>query len=175
MSMTSSQTASYNNLALFSNLKKFESLIGYNFCMSKDFKKAISLVFRDGEKVLVLKRSPNKESFPNAWSIPSTYIFDDETPSETANRLVKRKLGIDSVTLQEIPLGTSPIVDRGEYDFQMTDYVVISHRGSLEFDLDEYIEMRWVTPQELLALINDENGGEMGECTRTFLTSEKLL
>jgi isopentenyldiphosphate isomerase len=143
--------------------------------MNKVFKQALSLVFRDGEKVLVLKRSPHKESFPSAWSIPSTYIHGDETPQETANRLIKRKLGIQNITLDQTPLGISPVVDRGDYEFQMTDYVVKSYQGNIEFDPNEYTELRWVTPQELLILIKNENRGEMGECTRTFLTSEKLL
>lgn len=143
--------------------------------MNKDFKEAISLVFRDGVKVLVLKRSSNKVSFPNAWSIPSTYIHDGESVTETANRLVKRKLGLKQVILNVVPLGASPVVDRGEYDFKMTDYVVESQKGEIDFDAGEYTEMRWVTPAELLDLINRENNGEMGECTRTFLTSENLL
>ncbi len=148
--------------------------MGYTFSMSKDFKKAISLVFRDGEKVLVLKRSPDKESFPGAWSIPSTYVYGEETSGETANRLVKRKLGIESVTLNELPLGVSPIVDRGDYDFVMTDYVVSSYKGEIDFDADEYTEMRWVIPVELLRLIQDENSGEMGECTRTSFSLQRI-
>jgi len=79
------------------------------------------------------------------------------------------------VTLNEVPLGVSPVVDRGEYDFKMTDFVVESQKGNIDFDAEEYTEMRWVTPVELLGLINGENNGEMGECTRTFLTSENLL
>lgn len=143
--------------------------------MGKDFKKAISLVFRDGEKVLVLKRSEHKASFSGAWSLPSMYIHDDETHAETANRLVKRKLGIKSVTLHESPLGVSPVVDRGDYVFEMTDYAVSSYVGEINFEAQEYTEMKWVTPIELLGFIQDENGGEMGECTRTFLASENLL
>jgi ADP-ribose pyrophosphatase YjhB (NUDIX family) len=143
--------------------------------MNKDFRKAISLVFWDKEKVLVLRRSELKESFPGAWSIPSTYIHSDETLQETANRLAKRKLNIEDVVLSEVPLGISPIVDRGEYDFVMTDYLVKNYSGNITFNTEEYTEMRWVTPVELLQLINVENGGQMGECTRVFLTSEQLL
>ncbi len=149
------------------------------FCMSKDFKEAISLVFRDLDKVLVLKRSPNKDSFPNAWSIPSTYIRPGENVSQVANRLVKTKLGLEQVTLNKVPLGVSPLVDRGEYDLKMTDYVVEGYEGNINFNTEEYTEeyteMRWVTPIKLLDLINKENGGQMGECTRTLLISENLL
>tara|TARA_B100000745_G_C20123821_1_gene384861 strand:+ start:737 stop:1174 length:438 start_codon:yes stop_codon:yes gene_type:complete len=142
---------------------------------NREFKKAISLVFRNGDKVLVLKRSPNKESFPNAWSIPSTYIHENETPSEAGGRLVKRKLNLGGVALSSQPLGISSIVDRGAYDFQMADFEVESYDGEIVFSPDEYTEMKWVTPHELKELIDIENGGEMGECTRTFLKSENII
>lgn len=141
----------------------------------KPHKTAISLVFKESDKVLALKRSPNKESFPNAWSIPSTYIHEGESPSDAANRLVKRKLNLESVTLEETPIGTSGVVDRGKYTFEMTDYTVKEYTGDISYNTDEYTGMRWVTKEELLTLINTENNGEMGECTRTFLTSEEVL
>lgn len=143
--------------------------------MDSGFKKAISLVFKDGEKVLVLKRSPSKASFPNAWSFPSTYVQDGESLEETAERLVKRKLGIDKIVLNKLPIGTSPVVDRGDYHLQMTDYAVDSYEGEIEFNPTEYTAMKWVTPDELLQLIQEENNGKLGECTKTFLRAEKLL
>lgn len=143
--------------------------------MSKSFKKAISLVFKVGDKVLVLKRSPDKASFPSAWSLPSTYVQDGESLEATSERLVKRKLGIDKIVLNKTSIGTSPIVDRGDYDFQMTDYEVTSHEGEIDFNPTEYTDMKWLTPAELLGLIQVENNGKMGECTKTFLRSEKLL
>ena len=142
---------------------------------AKEFREAIALVFQDDEKILVLKRSPNKESFPNAWSIPSTYIHEGEISAEAANRLVKRKLNLASVTLKKEPIGISDIVDRGSYDFQMTDFEVESYVGDIVFNPEEYIEMKWVAPVELKNLIETENDGEMGECTRTFLKSKNLI
>lgn len=143
--------------------------------MSKEIRDAISLIFRDNEKVLVLKRSPNKESFPNAWSIPSIYILANETAKEAADRLVKRKLGLEKVYIQETPIGTSPVVDRGDTKLRMTDYEVVSFEGEINFNTEEYTEMKWVTPQKLLELIHKDNNGEMGECTKTFLASENLI
>jgi hypothetical protein len=35
--------------------------------------------------------------------------------------------------------------------------------------------MRWVSPEELKRLIQIENHGAMGECTKTFLKSEGLI
>ncbi len=139
--------------------------------MNKEFKSAIALVFRLHNQVLVLKSSLNKDTFPGAWSLPSTYVYEGETVEETANRLVKRKLKLESVVLEEKPLGVSPVVDRGDYDFVMSDYEVKSYVGEIGFDSAEYTEMRYVTIPELVELINNDNGGVMGECTKTFLAS----
>ncbi len=139
--------------------------------MSKEFRAAIALVFKQDDKVLVLKRSLTKETFPGAWSLPSTFVYEGETVEETANRLVKRKLGLESVVLEEKPLGVSSVVDRGDYDFVMSDYVVKSLVGEICFDTAEYTEMRFLTVPELVELINTDNGGVMGECTKTFLAS----
>lgn len=139
--------------------------------MSKDFKSAIALIFRQDGRVLVLKRSLTKETFPGAWSLPSTYVYEGETREETANRLVKRKLGLASVILEEKPLGVSPVVDRGDYDFVMSDYEVKNFVGEICFDSAEYTEMKFVTIPELVELIQNDNDGVMGECTKTFLTS----
>lgn len=142
--------------------------------LKKELKPAISIVFRDGNTVLVLKRSLFKETFPGAWSLPSTYV-NGENVAVAANRLVKRKLLIDEVVLKPDFIGVSPIVEKDTFFLHMTDYEVDSFKGEISFDKDEYVEMRWVTPVELLDLITTENHGEIGECTRTFLISEGLL
>lgn len=141
----------------------------------KPLKKAISLIFKEGDKVWVFKRSLQKEAHPGAWSLPSTYIHEDEKVTETAQRVVKRKLGLQSVSLQSEPLGVSPVVEKDTYYLQMADYIVMSYEGILTFDAEEYTQQRLVTAMELLSLINDENEGEMGECTRTYLKSEGVI
>ena len=123
----------------------------------KPLKEAISLIFRHGNKVWVFKRSDNKKTHPSAWSLPSTYIHQGETIAETANRLVRRKLGLDSVILHPEPLGQSPVVDKEMFLLQMTDYLVDSYSGVIAFDPSEYTEKRLVTAAELLNLIKEEN------------------
>lgn len=135
---------------------------------------AISLVFKSAEKVFVVRRSSSKPSYPGAWSIPSTYVHDGEDVAHAAKRLVQNKLGLSDVTLGSI-IGVSPIVNRGTHELQMTDILVDSSVGEFVLNLDEYTESRWVTVKELAELIERENGGQMGECTKTLLKSEGLL
>ena len=141
----------------------------------KPLKKAISLIFREGEQVRVFKRSMSKETYPGVWSLPSTYLAETETATEAANRLVRRKLGLESVELESLPIGESQIVDKQTYLLQMTDYKVLGYEGSIVIDPQEYTEELPVLPSELLVLINRENAGIMGECTKTFLQSEGVI
>ena len=58
---------------------------------------------------------------------------------------------------------------RGSFDFAMTDYIVDTYFGQLDFVRTEYTVMKWVTPSELLALIQEENRGEVGGVQERFL------
>ena len=69
----------------------------------------------------------------------------------------------------------SPVVDRGDHLLQMSDFLVKEYQGEIKLNEDEYTEMKWVTPRELKELIETENNGEMGECTRNFLRYQGLI
>jgi len=51
----------------------------------EEFKRYSGVVVKNGDKILLCKRSPN-ESLPNEWSIPSGGIENGETPKEAALR-----------------------------------------------------------------------------------------
>lgn len=140
----------------------------------KELRQAISLIFKKDNKVFVVKRSDKKESFPNFWSIPSTYIHEGETPTIAANRLAAKKLGVSNIVLDKNPIGVSDVVEREKDKLQMTDFNVISYDGELTLNPNEYTEYRWLSSQELKELLEKEHNGVMGECTRTFLKSEGL-
>lgn len=140
----------------------------------KETKQALSLVFRDGENVFIVRRSEDKKSFPGFWSIPSTHIHKGESKEDAANRLGAKKLGISNIKLQEKPIGVSEVVERESDMLQMTDVLVTSYEGALTLNPEEYTEYTWVNPEELKNLLEEESGDEMGECTRVFLKSEGL-
>ncbi|NQV12535.1 NUDIX hydrolase [Candidatus Uhrbacteria bacterium] len=138
--------------------------------MKKDNKNAISLIFHGEEgKVLIVKRSDAKESFPGFWSLPSTYIHDDESPLEAANRLAQRKLGIDSVSLGR-SIGSNKR-DKGDLVLTMEDFEVASFTGELKLDPDEYTDLKWLTKDGLRKLLEVEHDGKMGQCCEVFLAS----
>lgn len=141
----------------------------------KPRRKALSLIFSSEEgKVLSVKRSPSKDSFPNFWSLPSTWIKDNETSLQAAQRLSETKLGLKSVNIAQEPLGTSE-ADRNTFVLDMSDYEVISFQGDINLNPEEYTDKRWVTPEELKDIFDKEYNGIMGECCRAFLEAKGLV
>lgn len=141
----------------------------------KPERKAISLVLKSPEgKILTTKRSMKKDSFSGFWSLPSTYLTENESAKSAANRLVKQKLGLTEVKLLDKPIGVG-IDKREKYVLRMEDFQVANYNGQFYLNTQEYSEMRWVEPKELKELLRKENNGQMGECTRVFLKSESLL
>jgi ADP-ribose pyrophosphatase YjhB (NUDIX family) len=141
----------------------------------KELKEAIALVFKEGDKVWAFKRSMSKTVYQGLWSIPSTYIEAEESVAEAANRLAQKKLGLQSVVIAPRPLGESGAVEKEKIFLSMQDYEVLSYIGTITFNLDEYVEERLVTPQELLELVNAQDVADKGECTKTFLRAEGLI
>ena len=139
----------------------------------KPYRQAIALIFYNDNKVLTVKRSGLSDSFPNFWSLPSTWLAEGETTLQAAQRLTQRKLGLHSIHVAQKPVGHSE-ADRGTYILQMSDYEVIEPYGDIRLNPEIYVDMRWVTPQELKKVIDKEHNGVMGECCRAFLQSKGL-
>lgn len=141
----------------------------------KPVRKAISLVFKnENGRHLIIRRSKFKDTYPNSWSIPSTYLQNEETPKKAATRLVKNKLSLEEVDINPVPIGTSK-VDRGDYILQMSDFKVTNYKGSFKLNLSEYTDMKWVTINELKNLMEKEHQGVMGECIKTLLKASGTL
>jgi len=138
-------------------------------------KKALSLVFSNKEgKALCVKRSSSKDSFPNFWSLPSAWIKDNETFAQVAKNLSKKKLGLENIEIEQKPLGVSE-VDRGDFILEMSDYNVINFQGEIKLNSEEYVDMKWVTPEELKNIFDKEHDGMVGDCCKTFLRTKGLL
>lgn len=141
----------------------------------KLLKNAISLIFKNPKgKTLTVKRSLTKDSFPGFWSLPSTYLQENEGIQDAVNRLAREKLGLKDIKILDDPIGIG-IEEREKYTLHMEDYEVIKFEGNLNLNVKEYIEMRWVRPLELKELLAKEHGNQMGECTRVYLKAEGYL
>lgn len=142
----------------------------------ENLKQAISLVFRDDEnKVFVVRRALHKNTFPGCLSLPAMNLKERELFKDAANRLVQNKLGLKSVKISTEPLEVSPVVERPENMLKMFDYLVEERVGEFLLNPSDYIEGKWMSSEDLLKVIQAENDGVMGECTRNFLRYEGLL
>ena len=140
----------------------------------KSVRKAIALVFREGDKIRAFKRSMTKSVYAGLWSLPSTYLKEHEDAATAANRLVQRKLGLQGVAINEMPIGNSGHKEKPEWILDMTAYEVLSWEGDISFAETEYMEERLVTLEELAKLVAQQDVEDAGECTKTFLRSEGL-
>ena len=59
----------------------------------KDLDYGACIFFSDGEKVLLLKRSPYAEKHPDVWGLPAGHAQEGETPLQTAKREAKEEVG----------------------------------------------------------------------------------
>jgi len=141
----------------------------------KPHKNALSLVFTNSAgKVLTVRRSPMKKSFPNFWSLPATALLENESYQTAASRLGKENLGLTSLKIGNAPLGSSES-ERSAHFLHMTDYEVLKYEDDLTLNREEYTDMKWVTPVELKNLLLTEHDGKMGDCCKVFLKAKGLL
>lgn len=139
----------------------------------KKKRKAIALIFKNRDAILIVKRSPSKRSYPSFWSLPSTYLKDGSI-QDTARQLVRRKLGLNNVEISETPIGVSER-ERTDFFLEMSDYDVEKFSGGIALNPEEYTDMRWITPEALKQLLIKEHGSDMGQCCETFLRSKNLI
>ena len=129
--------------------------------MEKPIKDAVSLIIKNEEdKTLFVLRSETKDSYPLVWSLPSSFIHNDETPQDTVKRIGKDKLGVELKPIKLINEGKS---DRGDFILFMHDYEAEVSSGTPSVVSDDYIEMKWEIPSVQFSTMQ-----EMGDCCRLY-------
>ncbi|MDR0580654.1 MAG: RNA pyrophosphohydrolase [Holosporaceae bacterium] len=130
------------------------------------YRKCVAIILQKDSKVFVGRRIDIK----NAWQLPQGGVEENEAPLEAAKRELFEETNISSIA----PLGSSSSY---YYDFPPhVQRIIISRRGELkyrgqeitffafkflgkesEIDLrkspQEFVEYKWIYPQELLRLI----------------------
>jgi putative (di)nucleoside polyphosphate hydrolase len=130
------------------------------------YRKCVAIVLKKDSKVFVGRRIDIK----NAWQLPQGGVEENEAPLDAAKRELFEETNVSSIA----PLGSSSSYC---YDFpQHVQRVIISRRGELkyrgqeitffafkflgkesEIDLkkspQEFVEYKWICPQNLLHLI----------------------
>lgn len=129
--------------------------------MKKPTKHAISVIIQNQKgETLFARRSPHKKSFPLAWSLPSHFVNDDESPEDTIARIGLHKLGVKLTSIRLLNEGYG---DRPDFQLFMHDYAAVIESGEPKITSDDYTELTWAKADEFLPTIQVK-----GECTRLY-------
>lgn len=103
-------------------------------------------VVKFGEKILLLKRNPDRHSSPNKWQPVSGFIAEREAAEDAVLREVKEETGLDG-----------KIVKAGKV-FEVTDdwgrwgilaFLISVNSDKVKIDLKEHSEYKWIKPKEI--------------------------
>lgn len=122
----------------------------------------IWLISKDNKKILLQKRCPEKNLFPNMWDISvGGHISSGEEPLTAAKRELSEELGLNPEDYNFIYQTTlkEKFVD---HDI-LSNEIVYVYLINTDLDLNEIIlqqeevsEVKWYTKQELQELNNDK-------------------
>jgi mutator protein MutT len=115
--------------------------------MSKFFKINVSTVIFNSEgKILIQKRSPNEEVFPNLWGIPGgTVEMSDKSVVDALKREVKEEVGVE---IDNISLYGENLVAKEMYGVFYLVYVSRYMSGEPKA-LDGTSEVLWVEENQI--------------------------
>ena len=110
-----------------------------------------ALFVRDG-RLLLGRRSPNEEWFPDVWDLIGGHAKPNETPEAALLREVEEEIGSvpSRFSLLEIASGPDPEAN-GPCEYHI--FIVRAWAGPEPFIKNpEHIELSWFTPREARAL-----------------------
>lgn len=122
---------------------------------------AHALVKNSKEEILIIRRTMikrGKENFEGGkWDIPGGTVEELEFPSLAAEREVKEEVNLD-VTVERIVFEKSNIDIKKNKIFTTLIYScrTENNMGTIELDLEEHDDYKWVTKEEILAMKDNE-------------------
>jgi mutator protein MutT len=109
------------------------------------------IILKD-QQILLGKRSPDLEFYPNVWDIIGGHCEPDETPEETLIRELKEEIGITPRLFVKCAVLSEPHSEcYGEGEYHV--YIVMEWTGSEPTMLNnEHSEVRWFIFKEAAGL-----------------------
>lgn len=110
----------------------------------------VTALLRDGDRILLCHRSPERRWYPDVWDLPGGHVEPGENPAAALARELQEELGIDIAAppLQELHGPT--------YDMQI--WLIAAWTGSpINAAPDEHDTIAWFTEDALgeLSLAHD--------------------
>lgn len=108
---------------------------------------------RDSQ-LLLAKRAPELQYFPNVWDLVGGHSEPNEPPAETLVREMQEELGISPTAYEALSV-LHIENESGTPGVELHIFLVTSWDGGEPRCLgDEHTELRWFTPKRALALDN---------------------
>lgn len=119
------------------------------------FHVGVSVFIEKDNKILITKRSPNKDHAPNEWEAGITgRVNQGETIEKAALREAKEELGIDVKLV--VPINTFHFYrGKEKIEHQGVIYWAKYKNGEIVLDIKEQVEYKWVTPEESFKYITN--------------------
>ncbi|MEN9327424.1 MAG: Nucleoside diphosphate-linked moiety motif 17 [Candidatus Parcubacteria bacterium] len=121
------------------------------------FNVAVAALIEKDEKILITKRSATRDHAPNEWEAGITgRIGQNESMEEALIREVKEEIGL---TVEIVTPYRVFHFYRGKEktEHQGVNFWCKYVGGEVQLDLTEQSEYKWVTPEEALRYINEED------------------
>ena len=108
-------------------------------------------MIKDGEKFLILKRSPNAATYPNRWDFPGGRLETGENAQKGLEREVLEEIGLE-VDVKE-PVFVFQEKLGNHFDVFIVHSVEIIEGNQSEVKLsEEHTDFKWATREEILGL-----------------------
>jgi len=130
--------------------------------MDKKLRTAVSVVVNDGRgRTLFALRNEKEKSFPLVWSLPSTFVREDESLQKAVKRIGLEKLGLELEPGEEINRG---IIERNGFMLLMHDLKaeIVSGKPEIQKN-DPYKKLKWEFADKQFKAQK-----KMGECCRLY-------
>ena len=98
------------------------------------------------DKLLLLKRTPERETSPNKWNFVSGYLEPRETCEEAVIREIKEETGLDGTVKKA---GEAFTVEDPYGRWIIVPFLVSVESDQINLDKGEHSEFKWIKPEEI--------------------------
>ena len=131
-------------------------------------------IINDKNEILVQKRNPYKQTFPNLWAISvAGHVDSGEGIDDTALREVEEEIGL-KLSLNDLHVLNKMEVKKRESNSHLTRiYYVICNEERFTVQTEELSDVRWFNIDDVMEMINSNDESLTLKADRLYLL-EKL-